>query len=156
MISADTLVKVHGLNPEFAVLIAKLFSSLEAAGLQPEVTSGFRDPEYQRLLQIQWDSGDTTGLTTRPATDSLHTRMENGEKNALAVDIKSRDYRRAGDIAESLGIGAGINFSTPDPGHYYDLTAQRSRSLEKTGGGIVAFLTGIGAFFLYKKFWRKT
>jgi hypothetical protein len=161
MMSASDLVKIHGLNPSFADSIAKLISNLEVAGLQPRVTSGFRDPIKQKTMQQAWDATDDAGriklgLRARPATDSLHNRVDGSKKNALAVDIKSTDEKRAGAIAESLGIGAGINFRTPDPGHYYDLKAQKARQIKIVGGsGLGTIAVAVGAFFLYKMLRKK-
>lgn len=98
---------------------------LTAGGLGPRVTSGWRDPDHQRALQARWDAGDRAGLRARPASDSLHTKTDwIGDPAARAVDIATSDDTRAAQIASALGIGAGLYFTHPDPGHFYDLNAR--------------------------------
>lgn len=109
-----------GLNGAFALQAARLYIALWAAGLSPRIASGFRDPAKQRELQARWDAGDRTGLRVRPATNSAHsTTTFIGAPAATAIDMPSSDEQRAATIAKSLGLGAGLAFSTPDPGHYY-------------------------------------
>lgn len=103
-----------------AVSFARLYIGLWAAGLAPRITSGFRDPSHQRSLQARWDAGDRAGLRVRPATNSAHARVSQlGKPASIAVDMPSNDDKRAATIASSLGLGTGMSFSTPDPGHYY-------------------------------------
>ena len=103
-----------------ALPIARLYIALWGAGLNPRITSGFRDPAKQRALQARWDAGDRAGLRVRPATNSLHSRMSTmGSPASIAVDMPCDDDGRGAAIAQSMGVGAGMSFSTPDPGHYY-------------------------------------
>lgn len=48
----------------------------------PEIISGRRSWEHNRRLQIQWDSGDRSGLKARPADRSAHL-------DARAFDIQA-------------------------------------------------------------------
>lgn len=110
----------YGLNGAFALAVARLYISLWAAGLSPRITSGFRDPAKQREMQARWDAGDRAGLRVRPATTSAHsTTSFIGAPAATAIDMPCTDEKRGAAIAKSLGLGAGLAFSTPDPGHYY-------------------------------------
>ena len=110
-----------GLSGTFAAQVALLYGYFWFYGLSPKITSGFRDPVHQKNLIKQWDSGNRTGLAVRPATDSLHIRIDgNGSPSSQAVDIDTSDHIQAARIARYLGIGAGIDFSTPDPVHFYD------------------------------------
>lgn len=113
-----------GLSAGASVPFASLYIALWSAGLNPRISSGFRDPAKQRALQARWDSGDRSGLRVRPATNSQHSKTDwLGRPASSAVDMPCSDDRRGAAIASSLGLGAGMSFSTPDPGHYYLLGA---------------------------------
>lgn len=110
-----------GLSGTFAAQVALLYGYFWFYGLSPKITSGFRDPVHQQNLIEQWDSGNRTGLKVRPAIDSLHIRTDgNGNPSSQAVDIDTIDHVQAARIARYLGIGAGLDFSVPDPVHFYD------------------------------------
>ena len=72
-------------------------------------------------MRARWDAGDRAGLRARPAADSLHTATDwLGRAAARAIDMPSSDEARAARIATTIGgIGAGLYFRSPDPGHYY-------------------------------------
>lgn len=109
-----------GLSGRFAISAARLFIALHFAGLAPRISRGWSDPAHQKELQARWDRGDHSGLRVRPATTSKHSVTSwLGRPAAEAVDMPSRDDRRAAAIAQSLGIGTGLSFTTEDPGHYY-------------------------------------
>jgi len=109
-----------GLDGTFARQAARLFILLYSAGLAPKITSGFRDPQKQKELQRQWDLGNRSGLRARPASISKHTVTDWLRRpSATAIDIKSNDEKKASKLAQSIGIGSGLNFASPDPGHYY-------------------------------------
>lgn len=110
-----------GISPGAAERFAILFLYLHSYGLQPVITSGFRDPEKQRAMRAAWDRGDRRGLRARPAdpSSSDHCRTSMWSSPAsTAIDIKCRDEAMAAHIARALGITAGYHFSVPDPGHY--------------------------------------
>lgn len=111
----------YGLEGNFALSVARLYVALWGNGLDPVITSGYRDGSRQVELQRLWDRGDRAGLRARPATSSLHSVTGFwGGPAARAVDMMSRDDRRAAVIASRLGgIGAGLYFQQSDPGHYY-------------------------------------
>lgn len=109
-----------GANPKFALQIARLYIGLWDAGLQPRVSSLYRDPSHNKALQARYDSGDRAGFNARPATNSKHSTQDwLGRPSAEAIDMPSNDPVRAAKIARELGIGAGLGFSQPDPHHYY-------------------------------------
>jgi len=111
-----------GLTSAFAVPAARLYIALWAAGLNPRISRGWSDPSHQAALRAAWDRGDRSGLRVRPAdpANSLHCKSTFlGSPDAKAVDMPCSDDAKGASIARSLGIGAGIAFSTPDPGHYY-------------------------------------
>lgn len=116
----EWLVSEHGLESTFADRAALLLAYLYLYGLNPIVTSGWRDPKYQAALRARWDRGDRTGLRARPALNSEHTLTGwLGKPASKAVDIETANEGLAARIAAALGIGAGYNFASPDPGHYF-------------------------------------
>lgn len=116
----EWLVQNHGLDESFAERAALLLAYFYQYGLSPTVQSGFRSPEHQAALRAQWDAGNRAGLRVRPAASSDHTRTDwRGRPAARAIDIATTNDGMAARIAKALGIGAGLEFSTPDPGHYY-------------------------------------
>jgi len=109
-----------GLASSFALPVARLYIALWAAGLNPRISRGWSDPAHQAELRARWDRGDRAGLRVRPAADSLHTKTTFlGAPASKAVDMPSDNDAAAAKIASQLGIGTGLTFSTPDPGHYY-------------------------------------
>lgn len=100
-----------GLQPAFALRAAALYGALWLAGLNPKITSGYRDPAKQKAMRERWDAGDRAGLRARPALTSTHTE-------GIGIDIVSKNEKLAADIAVALGLRAGYYFTTPDPGHY--------------------------------------
>lgn len=112
-----------GLAPSFAIRVAVLYAGLHFAGLRPQITSGFRDPEKQAAMRAAWDAGNRAGLRARPALSSAHTMVKKGflksSPASEAIDIKSTDETRAAAIARALGLGTGMDFRDPDPGHYF-------------------------------------
>lgn len=72
-------------------------------------------------MRDRWDAGDRAGLRARPAVESQHTKTAFlGSPAATAVDMVSSNEAKAAEIASRLGgIGAGLYFRNPDPGHYY-------------------------------------
>ena len=119
--AADYFVNVWGLNPDFARKVAVLYLAQLVLGLNPRITSGFRDPEKQAQMRARWDSGDRAGLRARPANPdtSKHCRTTlMGGPNSHGIDIVSSDEQLSAEIARALGLAAGKFFTTPDPGHY--------------------------------------
>lgn len=109
-----------GLDGGFARQTARLFILLYKHGLNPQITSGFRDPGKQKRMQQLWDAGQRAGLRARPASISKHTETNwIGKPAAKAVDMKANDEKLAAKLAQSIGIGSGLFFASPDPGHYY-------------------------------------
>jgi len=117
--AAIYLEKTWGIDSTAASKFALLLAYLYQYGLNPQITSGFRDPAKQKAMQAAWDRGDRQGLRARPATNSDHTVTSwLGGGASKAIDIKTRDEVLAGRIAQALGLTAGIFWATPDPGHY--------------------------------------
>ncbi len=100
-----------------AVKFARLYVYSWSAGLQPRITSMFRDPAKQKALQDEYDrlpgmGPKKPGFLARPATNSGHTR-------GVAIDMPTNNDRKAGEIARWIGgMRVGGDFSTPDWGHY--------------------------------------
>lgn|SRR5574341_623242 len=110
----------QGATSKAALAFARLYAYSWAAGLQPRVTSIFRDPAHQKELQRRWDAGNRAGLRARPADASKHTETGwFGRPAAKAMDMPTRDDRRAAEIARFVGLGTGESFTQPDAGHYY-------------------------------------
>jgi len=116
---AKELNQSVGLRKSFAGKVAPLLAYFRAYGLNPRVISGWRDPAKQKAMRDRWDRGDRQGLRARPAMDSLHTRVSQGSPAADGVDITTTNDNLAAKIAMALGVGPGLYFSEPDPGHYY-------------------------------------
>jgi len=121
---AKYLKNTWGLNASFADRVALFINWLNYYGLNPSIRSGFRDPEKQKAMRALWDRGQRAGLRARPAVDSLHTVEHWSNPDARAIDITTRDDSTASRIARALGIGTGLDFRDPDPGHYFDLTSR--------------------------------
>lgn len=112
----------YGLSKNFALPAARLYVALWGYGLNPRITSGFRDPKKQAEMRAAWDRGDRAGLRVRPADPkgSLHCKTGGflSSPAAEAIDMPCNDDRLGAQVASSLGLRAGYSFSTPDPGHY--------------------------------------
>lgn len=118
--TAKSLEANNGLESSFAESMAIFLAYCTAYSLNPRVTSGWRDPAYQKALRARWDAGDRVGLRARPAVDSLHSRTSwLGSPAAVACDVVTSNDGTAAKIARALGLGVGADFSTPDPGHYF-------------------------------------
>ncbi len=114
-------VSAWGLNRGFASRAAMLYLACWAAGLNPRVTSGFRDPKKQAAMRAAWDRGDRAGLIVRPADPSKSKHCSTsitGAPDALAIDMQCKDNELAARIGKALGLRAGLYFTTPDPGHF--------------------------------------
>lgn len=123
--AAPYFVAQWGLNPEFAAKVAVLYLCLYAAGLNPRINSGFRDPEKQKQLIAKWDALKREGkdplkhgFIGKPASPdgSRHCRMQFGKPSSTAIDMPCSDNNKAALIAKALGLRAGVDFN--DPGHY--------------------------------------
>lgn len=113
------LVHTWGLAPSFAEKASVLISRLEDAGLSPQITSGYRSPQRQQELIAKAAAGDPNVFTPVSPSKSKHVRQNmRGEPAAEAIDIVTSNPERAGRIAQSLGIEAGVFYSTPDPVHF--------------------------------------
>lgn len=121
--TAQNLSSEWGIDNTVTERFALLLAYLTAYGLKPRITSGFRDPAKQAAMRAAWDRGDRQGLRARPAASSDHTVTASaflGPKPASrAIDITSSDEQLAARIARALGVGAGLDFKAPDPGHYF-------------------------------------
>lgn len=123
--AAPYFIKEWGLNPEFAAKAAVLYLCLWAAGLNPRINSGFRDPQKQKELIAKWDALKREGkdplkhgFIGKPASPdgSRHCRTQFGKPASTAIDMPCSDNQKAALIAKALGLRAGVDFS--DPGHY--------------------------------------
>lgn len=119
--AAGYFVATWGLDPTFAVRAGLLYLALYFAGLNPRITSGFRDPRKQQAMRDAWDRGDRAGLRVRPADprNSLHCReVRRGVAASQAIDMPCSDEALAAQLATALGLRAGYYFKVSDPGHY--------------------------------------
>lgn len=119
--AASYFAQQWGLSSVFAPKLALLYVVLHLAGLNPRITSGWRDPAKQKAMRAAWDRGDRQGLVVRPADPdgSRHCRTAlGGSPASTAVDLQCSNNQLAARIAQALGLRAGEFFSTPDPGHY--------------------------------------
>lgn len=117
--AASYFAETFGLDSDFALRVAMLYLALYAAGLNPRITSGYRDGAKQDAMRKAWDAGQRQGLRARPAKDSLHTiKSWLGKPGAKAVDIVTTNDRLAADIGQALGLRAGYYFTARDPGHF--------------------------------------
>lgn len=118
--TAEFLRDNHGLAGSFSDRVALFLAYCYQYRLAPIVTSGFRDPKHQAELRARWDRGDRAGIRVRPAADSQHSTTAWGKPAARAIDITTKDDRKAAQIARALGLGAGLDFKVPDLGHYFE------------------------------------
>lgn len=110
-----------GMDSVVAVRAALLYLALHFAGLQPRITSGFRDPVKQRAMRAAWDAGNRAGLRARPADPDKSDHCKTGilgRPAARGIDIVSRDEHLAAKIGQALGWTPGLYFTPADPGHY--------------------------------------
>jgi len=118
--TAKWLQNTHGLAESFAPKVARFLAYCYQYKLSPRIIVGFRSPEHQEAMQRAWDRGERTGLRVRPATNSKHSvRDDSGRGASHAIDIVTSNDSQAAAIARYLGIGAGQDFTHPDPGHYF-------------------------------------
>jgi hypothetical protein len=111
------LSDVWGLDKSFSTIAALFLLYLYLYGLNPVITSGWRSPEKQRALFNRWKAGDPS-ILYKPATKSKHLHVDfDNNPASLAIDITTNDYSFAAQIAEYLGIRAGLRFG--DPVHFY-------------------------------------
>lgn len=115
----DILVDSYGLARDFAGDASRLLAYLFQYRLSPRITRGYSSPQHQKDLQAAWDRGDRAGLRVRPATSSDHTVESWGSPAARAIDIVTTDDGLAAAIARALKIGTGMDFKTPDAGHFF-------------------------------------
>lgn len=116
--SSVILNRDFGLDKSFAEKVALFFLYLKQYGLNPQITSGYRSPEYQKELISRYQSGDKS-VVVMPAENSKHTNTKFGKPASLAVDISTSNPALAAQIATALKIGAGFYFKTPDRVHFY-------------------------------------
>lgn len=102
---------------------ALLYGVSWASGYNPRITSVFRDPAHQQELLDRWNAGERAGFIGKPADPkkSKHTQKTFwGSPASLAMDMPSSNISGVDQIARELGLGAGSDFTNPDPGHYYE------------------------------------
>lgn len=118
-----------GLQEPLASMVAGAQTYIQQHGGEPvRITSGYRDPRRQRLLQARWDAGNRAGLVARPASRSWHMQ-------GLAVDVSTRspNFPVFRWLMIHWGARWGGNFSSYDPVHF-DTPNGRPRSLEQLIG----------------------
>lgn len=115
---AKYLVISWGLDTAFASQVALLYLYFYYYGLNPSITSGFRDPQKQNELMQRWLNGDPS-IVVKPTTNSKHSATKLGKPASLAVDISTANHLLAAQIATALKVGAGYYYKIPDPVHFY-------------------------------------
>ncbi len=109
--AAQYFEKDWGLVGSFSAKVALLYAYLWTMGMDPKITSGFRDPAKQKKMQEDWDAGRRAGLKFRPASHSDHTKGK-------AVDITTNNPNGAAQVARLIGIGTGIDYG--DEVHFFE------------------------------------
>lgn len=118
--AAPYFQKTLGADKEAAKKFALHYVRTWQRGLNPRITRVYSDPTHQKQLQAQWDSGNREGLRARPASNSKHILQDFwGRPAARAFDMVTTNDNLAASMAREIGLGAGADFSTPDPGHYF-------------------------------------
>lgn len=111
----------QGAASSAALQMARLYAYSWAAGTGPNVSSVFRNPSKQKAMLDAWNRGERAGLRAQPADPKTSAHCYTGyfgKPAARAVDMPSRNDKRTAEIARWLGLTAGENFRTRDPGHY--------------------------------------
>lgn len=120
--AAPVFREQYGLARDFSLGAARLYVALWGYGLNPRITSGYRDPAKQAAMRAAWDRGDRQGLRVKPADPKLSLHCKSGGflggPASEAIDMPCSDDRAGAWVASQLGLTAGLGFSTPDPGHY--------------------------------------
>jgi len=115
---SDFLVKSWGLDVGFASNVALLYLYFVQYSLNPQITSGYRDPVYQKSLIDRYNAGDKS-IVVKPAEASKHSALKMGKPASLAIDISTKNHLLAAQIARYLKIGTGYDFKNSDPVHFY-------------------------------------
>lgn len=116
-------VRLDDLDPALAEKYQPFVDGCAAEGFTVRIIQGWRDPAYQDQLHAQ-------GISPLTGKTSLHCCTCNGNPAARAFDFgvfdasgtyitdgKDWRYLVAGQVAESLGLISGGNFSRADPDH---------------------------------------
>lgn len=115
------------LDPIFRPKVIQFQQKCDEAGLRVHITQGARSLALQQTL---YDSG----LSHAVPSNDPHTVCDSyGAEASLAIDFACfdekmayitdgthPDYRKAGEIAESLGLHWGGRWKHPDPDHVED------------------------------------
>lgn len=119
----NQLMVKWGLSHKTAVLMAELTARLKACEIYDQTISGWRDSQRQAEMRMRWDRnepGDREGLRARPAEHSQHCcTLADGTPASEALDIITHDEAAAAEIAEGIGLCAGLRYrNRPDPVHF--------------------------------------
>ena len=112
-------VRTTGLLPEVAARALYLaWWVKELGGVTLELNSAYRSQTYQLELQRRWDRGDRIGLTSRPATSSLHSSGRAFDVGIVGPDPPPAVWEAIGRVGEALDLRWGGRFADPDPVHF--------------------------------------
>lgn len=100
-------MRFAGLEPTFIPDAERLWKYAVAAGLEPRLTSTYRNRRTQARMYRQWLRGDWP-LPVAPPGTSVH-------QYGLAMDLVSRDNAHLGSIWEKMGHTWG---GSGDPVHF--------------------------------------
>lgn len=108
-----------GLVPRMLGALERLAAQVGLPDPRERIISGYRSPDRQISLQLDWDAGRREGLAVRPVNPS-RSRHTQGK----AVDIRGTNDQlvRWGKAWQALGYRwGGTFFPKPDPVHF-DIT----------------------------------
>jgi hypothetical protein len=115
----DYLIKTWGLENAFSEKAAELIVRMSAAGLNPQITSGYRSTATQQDLYTRWQRGDPNIYTPAIPGTSPHERTNwLGQPSAKCFDCTTNYPFQAAKIAAEMGIEYGY---PADPVHFGDL-----------------------------------
>lgn len=102
---AKYLIDKWGLAADFAGKAAALVVWCAYYGLNPRITSGYRDEDFQQYLVDEWKRGNPNVHTPLPPGKSLHNATTwYGSPAALAMDMQTSNSYNAGYLAKQLGL----------------------------------------------------
>ena len=99
------LIDKWGLSPDFAPRAAALVCWSAYYGLRPQITSGYRSPEFQAYLVDEWKKGNPNVHTPLPPGKSLHNNTTwYGAPASLALDMVTTPPEIAAYLGKQLGV----------------------------------------------------
>lgn len=104
---------------------ARAYVEREAPGWSLSITSGYRSQAAQARLVARWNRGSRSGLTSRPAASSAHSR---GLAVDLAFAFRGRSvpvsatpraaFAQLAALMAPYGVRWGGEWASPSPNHF--------------------------------------